>query len=215
MGSAQASSFGVTRNTSRVGSVLLNPSIDNPAVIPGTRMLGDALGLSGVVVLDPLEPWRQWSIQWLFAPLPGRSLGGVRARLVDSKGFITFCNQRDLEVILNHGAPGQYCQWTGKHYVSPGDPEWYGLCCDEEDLRDDLFEYECRTREHYKNYAYLPTGLEFARRVHLEANQDVEELHTLLWDMDPDTRHYPDPTLQNVHRRWSRIERNRLIWERV
>lgn len=196
-------------------TVLLNPATANLSVIPGTRMLEDALGLSGAVVPDPHEPWRHWTIQWLLAPIPGRHLGGVRAKLIDTKGFVTFCNQRDLEVLMQHGKPGQYCQWTGKNYVSPNDSEWCGLCCDEEDLRDDLFERECRAREHYKEYPYLPQGLEFTRRLHLELNQDVEELYTLLWDMDPDTYQYPDTSLRNVQRRWSRVERLKLFWERI
>lgn len=178
-------------------------------------MLEDALGLSGTTILDPLEPYRAWTIQWIFAPIHGRKLGGVRAKLVDAKGFITFCNQRDLEVILKQGTPGQYCRWSGGRYVAPDDREWCGLCCDEEDLRDDLFEYECRVREAYAAYPYLPQGLEYRRLIHLDVDNDAEELHTLLWDMDPDTYAYPDPSLKNVSRRWSRVERNRLVWERV
>ena len=195
--------------------MLLNPATHNPAVIPGTRMLEDPLGLSGTTVTDPLEPWRMWSVQWLLAPIPGRRLAGVRGKLVDTKGFITFCNQRDLEVLLGHARPGDWCQWAAQRYVGPEDQQWYGLCCDDEDLKDDLFEHECRVRQAYAGWPYLPTGLEYTRRVHLDVNNDAEELHTLLWDMDPDTRQYPDPSLHNVARRWSRVERNRIIWERV
>jgi hypothetical protein len=89
--------------------VLCNPSLGNLAVIPGTRMLEDPLGLQGAYVLDPLEPARHWWVQWVFAPVPGRALSGIRAKLVDTKGFITFCNQRDLEVMLQHAKPGEWC----------------------------------------------------------------------------------------------------------
>lgn len=195
--------------------MLCNPAIDKPAVIPGTRLLESPLGIAGETIADPLEPWRIWQVQWVLAPVPGRRLNGIRAKLIDTKGFITFCNQRDLEVMLHHGKPGDWCQWANQRYVSPDDKEWFGMCCDEEDLRDDLFEHECRLRQTYAGYSYLPQGLEYHRRVHLEANNDVEELHTLLWDMNPDTFQYPDPVLQRVSRRWSRIERNRLIWERL
>lgn len=184
-------------------------------VIPGTRMLEDALGFSGMHVQDPLEPWRPWTIQWLLAPIPGRHLGGFRAKLVDQKGFISFCNQRDLEVMIGHGKPGTYCHWTGRDYPTPGESDWYGLCCDDEDLRDDLFERECRLREEYVGHHYLPTGLEIRRRLHIDQGVDTEELHTLLWDMDVNTRQYPDPRLETVQRRWSRVERSLLQWDRI
>jgi hypothetical protein len=195
--------------------VLCNPSHSGLTVIPGTRLLEDPLGLPGVYVLDPHEPWRHWWVQWVLAPVRGRALSGIRAKLIDTKGFITFCNQRDLEVILRHGEPGEFCKWTGKEYPGPHDPEWYGLCCDDEDLRDDLFEYECRVREQLSGYPYLPQGLEYRRRVHFDRNYDAEELYTLLWDMNPDTGQYPDPTLGTVQRRWARVERTRVAWERL
>lgn len=196
--------------------MLLNPARDRPSVIPGTRILEDQLGLPGTYVHDHKEPWRHWHIQWLFAPLPRKYPGGIRAKLVDTKGFITFINQRDLEVILGHGKPGEYCHWTGKKYPNPEGEEWWGHCCDEEDLQDDLFERECSLRQGpYAQYPYLPQGLHLERRIHLDYGQDVEELHTLLWDMDPDTGQYPDPRLEMVTRRWARVERTQLSWERT
>lgn len=195
--------------------MLLNPFKDRLSVIPGTRFLEDALGLSGAFVMDPHEPNRYWNIQWLLAPLPGRHLGGIRAKLIDTKGFVTFCNQRDLEVMLRHAKPGDWCQWTGKKYVGPHDTDWYGLCCDDEDLNDDLFERECQIREQHVGYQWLPTGISLTRRLHLELGSDVEEVQTLLWDMNPDTKQYPDPHLPTVHRRWARVERTRLMWERL
>jgi hypothetical protein len=175
----------------------------------------DCRGLAGRRITDPLEPTRQWTVQWLLAPVHGRRLGGVRAKLVDSKGFVSFINQRDLEVLLGHGRAGEWCAWLDDHYVGPSDRDWYGICCDEEDLRDDLFERECLLRQQNPQWPFLPTGLEIRRRVHVELLQDAEELHTLLGDVDMDTGAYPDPRLQTVSRRWARVERNRLIWERV
>jgi hypothetical protein len=195
--------------------VLIHPLQHKLGVIPGTRFLETDLGLSGAYVLDPLEPDRHWTVQWLLAPIPGRRLGGVRAKLADTRGFVTFINQRDLEVILGHGRPGDYCTWTGKNYPGPQDPDWYGLCCDEEDLLDDLHERECRLREQYTTQPWLPTGLEMTRRVHLGQHQDVEELFTLLWDMNPDTGQYPDATINNTYRRWARVEQTRLTWRRL
>jgi len=194
--------------------MLINPYRDKLNVIPGTRFLEDALGIANTYVQDPLEPGRHWYIQWLLAPVPGRHLGGVRAKLVDTKGFITFCNQRDLEVIMRYAKPGEYCQWTGADYVGPYDEDWYGLCCDDEDLKDDLFERECRLREQL-GQPYLQSGLEISRRIHHNHSQDYEELLTLLWDMDRDTGIYPDPRLETVCRRWARVERTSMMWTRV
>lgn len=197
--------------------MLINPYREKITTIPGTRFLEGDLGLSGHYVVDIEEPARFWRIQWLLSPIPGRALGGVRAKLIDQKDFITFCNQRDLEVLLRYGSPGQYCHWTGKNYVGVGDIDWHGLCCDEEDLTDDLHERECRLREEYAKHGYqwLPTGLEIRRRVHLGKGRDVEELYTLLWDMDKNTQAYPDPRLETIHQRWARVERNALMWERT
>lgn len=193
--------------------MLTSPQSHRLPVIPGTRLLEDPLGLAGVGVQDPLEPNRQWTIQWMLAPVPGRFLTGVRAKLVDEKSFVTFCNQRDLEVLLGYGTPGKLCKWTGQDYPAPGGDEWFGFCCDEEDLRDDLFERECWLRQQLKDHPYLPTGLEITRRLHIDDRRDVEQLDTLLWDMDPETRNYPDPRLETVSRRWARVERNPLVWE--
>jgi hypothetical protein len=193
--------------------MLVNPTPHSLKLIEGTRFLEDPIGLPGVAIRDPLEPDRPWYVQWVLAPVPGRLLGGVRAKLTDSKGFITFVNQRDLEVLLGMAKPGQYCKWLGQDYVGPTDPDWYGLCCDDEDLRDDLFERECIARRDYPGV--LPQGLELTRRLHIDFRQDVEQLDTLLWDWDPDSYLTPDPRLETVHRRWTRVERTPLIWERL
>lgn len=184
-------------------------------IIPGTRMLEDPLGLQGVVVIDYKEPWRQWTIQWLLAPVRGRVLNGIRAKLIDPKGFVSFINQRDLEVTLGHGQPGKYCHWLGTDYVNPEDDEWFGVCCDTEDLKDDLFERECWLRQQLPQHPFLPTGLELERLVHFDEGNDAKELLTLRGDINQDTGQYPDPRLESVGRRWTRVEKVPLIWERV
>lgn len=185
--------------------------------IPGTRLLADPIGLQGAYLIDYREPWRHWTILWLLAPVPGRMLGGIRAKVMDHKGFISFINQRDLEVTLGHAKADTYCPWLGQEYRSPSDPNWYGMCCDEEDLKDDLFERECVLRQDptLAQYPYLPSGLEITRRIHLDEGRDVEQLDTLLWDMDPTTGAYPDPRLETISKRWSRVERNPVVWERL
>lgn len=186
----------------------------NLQLIPGTRMLSECVLTPGMPVTDFREPWRHWSVQWLFAPIPGRKVGGVRAKLIDHKGFTGFINQRDLEVTLGHGKAGTWCEWLGAEYRSPTDRDWYGICCDADDLEDDLFERECWLRQQLQ-YPYLPTHLEIRRRLHIDEGNDVEELDVLLGDMNFETGQYPDPRLETVSRRWTRAERSPLIWERV
>lgn len=185
-------------------------------LVPGTRMLEEN-PIHGAYVCDPRDPERHWTVQWLLSPIRSRRLGGIRAKLIDHKGFIGFMNQRDLEVVLGHGKPGSWCEWLGSRYVSPADDEWCGVCCDSEDLRDDLFERECwlRQQPELAQYPYLPTNLELKRRVHLDTNNDVEDLYTLRGDIDFDTGQYPDPRFDTVERRWTRVERVPLIWERT
>jgi hypothetical protein len=193
--------------------MLLNVYQHRPAVIPGTRLLEATLGVVGARITDPLHAQRMWEVQGLYLPVEGRALGGVRAKLVDQKGFITFCNQRDLEVLLGIGRVGSPVEWRDDEYVAPGDREWCGLCCDEDDLLDDLQEREMFFR------AQLPSGmlypnLEMERRVHLHDTYDCEELYLVVQDCDPETGLFPDARFETIERRWTRAERRRVRWER-
>jgi hypothetical protein len=190
--------------------VLFNPHKQRIPVIPGTRILQSDLGLTGFQYKDPVDSSRIWILQYLFAPIPRRVLGGIRAKLMDSKGFITFCNQRDLEILLGIAQPGDYCCWTDSDYPEIGDKEWYGLCVDEEDLADDLHERELRLRQQYPGI--LPSNLEITRRIH-DGKADAEELDLLLWDMDTRTGLGPDTRIETIDRRWVRIERTPLRWK--
>lgn len=177
-------------------------------------MLTTDLGLANAVIQDPRSPFRPWMIHALYTPIPGRALGGIRAKLVDAKGFITFCNQRDLEVLLGYAKPGDWCRWAGQEYVGSDDRTWYGLCADEDDLRDDLQERELLFRAQYEGGVLAPP-LEFTRRVHLDAHMDFEELYMLFRDFDVETGFYPDLRLETIDTRWSRSHRERLLWERI
>lgn len=184
------------------------------ATLPGTRVLVDTLGVIGMHILDPLDARRLWEIRSVYAPCPGRKLGGIRVKLMDQKGFVTFCNQRDLEVLLDIAKPGDWCGWLGADYFGPGDDEWFGLCCDDEDLQDDLQEREFFLR------GQLPGGilsglLSLERRVHLEYGLDVEDVFVLIRDYDPETGYYPDLRFETIEGRWSRSERRRVRWDRV
>ncbi len=194
--------------------MLLHPFQDKIHTFPGTRILQDTLGIVGVQFYDLYEPDRVWTIQSLYAPVIKRALGGIRARVMDQKGFVSFVNQRDLEVILGLARPGTYCAWTQEDYPEPGDPLWFGLCVDGDDLADDLHERELFLRAYAAN-ATLAAGQELLRRVHREQGSDEEELLTLRWDADPETGVSPDGRLETLDRRWVRIERRKLLWQRT
>jgi hypothetical protein len=190
--------------------MLLNPCKVHLPVITGTRILQNDLGLAGFQYQDPANPGRVWTLQYLFAPIPRRALGGIRAKLMDDKGFVTFCNQRDLEILLGVAKPGELCYWLGQDYPEIGEKDWYGLCVDEEDLKDDLHERELRLREQCPGI--LPSHIEITRRIH-DGGADAEELNLLLWDMDMNTGLGPDTRLETVDRRWVRIERTPVKWK--
>ena len=198
--------------------MLLNAYLEPQRAKPyiGTRILTDSLNLNlrGVEVREPEKPERRWLIQTLFAPVPGRALGGIRAKLVDDKGFITFCNQRDLEVLLGDERIGAWCRWTGQYYVSPDDPEWFGLCADDDDLLDDLQERELILRSSIPGGVLVPP-LEIVRRVHTDLTHDYEELRVFTQESyDQSTGFFPDSRLETVVNRWVRSHRDRIPWDR-
>ncbi len=177
------------------------------ATIPGTYIIEDSLGIVGATVREPTNVVREWTIRALYAPIKGRLLGGFRAKLEDQKGFITFCNQRDLEVLLDVASPGGYCVWLDSEYPEPGSHDWYGFCVDEQDLNDDLYDRELEARAQFPRDVVLQSGLSFDRRVHDGVNNDFIETMTLLWDINPETWVGPDPRRATVDQRWSSVER--------
>lgn len=191
--------------------MLINPYLpenrEAVATIPGTRILQGTLGVIGAVLTDPLNPLRTWTVQGLYSPVRGRALGGLRAKLVDQKSFVTFCNQRDLEVLLDIASPGAYCSWLDKDYVGPEDRGWFGLGVDAEDLRDDIFDRELRIRAEFPVNTMLPQGLELTRRVHDGPANDYEELLAFQWDADPQTGISPDTRIETIESRWVSIDR--------
>lgn len=184
------------------------------ATYEGTRLLQSDLGIIGQEIYDPKEPLRRWFVASVYAPLPGRALGGIRAKLQDEKGFVSFINQRDLEVSLGLVSPGQWCTWAGQKYVDPEDREWFGICADEEDLLDDLHEREMTLRAYYAGGILYPP-LEIVRRIHVDVKSDFQETFTLLWDMDMETQMGPDLRLETIEGRWSKTEKERVVWDRL
>ena len=195
--------------------MLINPHGQLP-ILPGTHLLTESFSLVGTVFEDPKQDGRTWSIERLFAPLRGRALGGIRARVVDNKGFMSFVNQRDLELLLDLAKPGDWCHWDRSVYPGLNDEEdgWFGICCDEYDRRDQLQEYELFLRSYYSDqYTQLPAGFEYTRRIHKDYGKTVEELLLFLWDLDPSTGLGPDGRLETIERRWSSVEERSVIWE--
>lgn len=183
--------------------MLLNPNKTRLQPLSGTRLLEQQLGIEGVQVQDPKEPWRIWTIHCFFMPLPALAINGVRARLVDGQGFSTFCNQRDLEVLLGYAQPNQRCRWLGTRYVDPSDPDWYGLCVDNQDLLDDLHCLELQLRNGSPHP--LPQQ-ELVRYIHFDEDNDKEERLLLINDTHPATGVGPDATFENLERRWVHVE---------
>ena len=187
---------------------MFNPYAHIAATIPGSRILEEPLGLIGASIYDPKNDTRIWTITNVYAPLP-RSLGGIRAKLEDRKGFVTFCNQRDLEVLLGLAKPGDLCPWTNREYPDLTSKEFYGLCADEEDLLDDLFDREMAVRSECAGV--IPFGTELYRRVHVSAYTDYEQLYTMLYDCD-ESGYGPDTRFETMRKRWSHIEKNKVSW---
>ena len=194
--------------------MLINVYRKQPEAIPGTRVLDGRLGIVGYTVVDPLDARRTWQIEGLYLPVYGRAIGGIRAKLRDQKQCVTFCNQRDLEVLLGHAAPGELCPWLDSDYVGPTDDEWIGMCCDEEDLRDDLFEREWFLRTQMP-LGVLTTEFDITRRAHLGHHYDVEDVYQMLGDVAPDTGQMPDTRFATLEHRWMRAERRRVRWEKL
>jgi len=194
--------------------MILNPYAQPQALVPltGTRLLQQDFGLLGKVIADTHKPTRKWCVQAVYAPLTGMARGGIRTKLVDDKGFITFINQMDLEVLLGLASPGDICRWSRERYSEPGDPDFYGFCVDDHDLLDDLLDRELLLRAESLTWM-IPQNTEITRRVHHNAQRDTEDLYYLVWDGDPETGISPDFRMDTIERRWSRIERTKIDWE--
>lgn len=187
-------------------------------VVPGTRVLQHQLGLPNAVVEDPMEAGRMWRAHAVYSPIPGRAIGGVRVKLIDCKGFTTFCNQRDLELLLGLAKPGDWCPWMGTEYPGINDEceGWFGLCMDHPDVVDDLYETELLLRAQHLGGVLDPRTISgVTRRLHLDPKRDVERVDVFLWDADPETGLGPDARLETVERRWRQSEQRSVLWTRL
>ena len=188
----------------------------------GTRILQHDFGLIGLQLPDFVRagdqwvenPNRAWVIQGIYAPIRGRSIQGIRARVMDDRGFSSFVNQVDLEFLHAYvsgyrNLAGKKCEWTGRKYSEPGDNDWFGMCMDDNDLADDLHARENFLRGHYADNV-LPENSEIRRRIHLDDNDDREEQLLLLWDGDFSTGESPDFKLETIKKRWASVAKERV-----
>lgn len=199
--------------------MIINPSSckGNALEVVNGRMLVETFGLVGEHFRDVSNPHRRWTISGFFSPLP-MAISGIRARVVDQHDFVSFINQRDLEVLLDIAKPGDHCAWLGEDYASPYERSWIGVCADASDLEDDLFLREAELRmmqTELTGEPLLPTGLELTRRVHIGGSLDTEELHYLSGDFDRETGMFPDLRFQTITERWVRIERRTQVWRNL
>jgi len=193
--------------------MLLNPTKQRQLLqaFDGTRLMMEGFGVIGETLQDPREPKRSWTIQNLFQPLP-RCLGGIRARCVDQKGFVSFIDQMSLEVLLGIGTPGDDCVWADRNYPSTADRDWFGFCADYDDLLDDLHLRELLLRN---DQPILRAGIELAIPVHLDCDNDAIDTYVLLWDGDRTTGQSPDPRQSTVQCRWAHADREKIRWPRI
>lgn len=178
--------------------------------IPGTRMLEETFDLIGAQVEWPKG--RTWTILGFYEPKGAKYIiAGVRARIRDDKGFYSFINQRDLEILIDPDLEGKWCKWMGEEYPKPGGKLWYGPCVDAIDLHDDLFAIEQELRQEYGEP--LP-ALSLERRIH-DNGTDWEREELFLHDMDIETGASPDPRLETIGSRWTTAERRSVIWDHL
>ncbi len=188
--------------------MIVNPYDSQLDVFEGTRLLKRTFGLIGKTVQEPSSD-RRWVIHGLYAPLPKRVLGGIRAKLISPDGITTFINQRDLEVLLGDGIPGASCRWLNSVYPQVGEDNWFGFCMDTQDLLDDLMDHELMIR--LTNGGKLPPGSEIQRTVHTDKNTDTEEIFVSTWDINSEAGIAISTGISTIHNRWTRSYNKRVI----
>ena len=180
--------------------------------IPGTRILPEDFGLLRTLLEDTVNPARLWRVVGVYSPLSARSAAGLRVKVIDEQGFITFVEQMQLEVLLGEGRPGELCPWSGKRY-QPSDHHMFdGFVMDDDDLLDDLLDREHILRASCVN-GVIPNTANITRKVHLGDGEEFEDTLIMLYDGDQETGLHPDYRQDTLMNRWSRSERNRARWK--
>lgn len=192
--------------------MLINAYARPPRPVAGCRLLEENFNILGRELQDPHERGRIWTLENAYSPASGRRIGGIRVKARDQKGFITFINQRDLEVLLGEGFPNAWCEWSGSRYVGPQHADWVGFAADDDDLLDDLYEVELALRE---ESLILPAGLTVTRLVHLARGTDRQEQWAFVMDVNLRTGLSPDTGFSTLKSRWTLLRRDTVYWERM
>ena len=174
----------------------------------------DCIGKS---VRDPDNKSRLWTVRDAFAPeedvAAGNSLG-VRFRCIDARGFVTFINQRDLEVLLGYGKPGERIPWSdNRYYVSVfSEAHWVGFQVQKWDSLNDLHlrETAIRIDRGYGN-APIPMGATITRLIHMRDGQDLEVKFTCVGNADRHSGYGPDTQFGSVEYRWNCVEKTTRV----
>lgn len=196
------------------------------------------LGFRSAAISNPLgssfydreKAGRVWTVIDLYAPLYSRQCPGIRALVSDQKNFLSFIEQRDLEVLLGIGTPGEPCPWLyGTNYPGPDDADWFGLNIDDDEIEELLFANETMYRQ---DPLYAPNGLlnsmalawhdgpfvpDVTFRLHGDG-RDWESIYTFNKDSvrDDGTNQgsfLPNHSLSNIFERWSRIQKEKIEWD--
>ena len=191
-------------------------------VVPGSRIVegpAEYLVFVGRNFEDPKDVGRVWTVQHMYAPIPGTRLSGtpcvyLRARVLDQYGFSSFINERDLELLLEVAKPGAYCPMTGGAYPGIRDEQdgWHGFNMGLEEIEDDLQFLEM-TVVRPQNSGLVPYGAELIQRIHREEDIDIEKRWSAGCDWDPYTRQGPDGRIETIGYRWQHIESTRWNWK--
>ena len=123
--------------------------------VPGTRLVLNPYGHIGKRFPDPENSCRVWAVFNEFLPNEDSPL--IRLRAVDQKGFVTFINEMDCDLLRGTARPRQLHARTELQYPEIGCHRdgWRGMYVTERDLEDDLHIRELELRAQYGWYILL------------------------------------------------------------
>lgn len=183
--------------------MIVNPACPEGRLrtFPGTRVLVETFGLLGLELWDPVIPTHKWTVSRLYRPVG--KLDGIRAKVVDQKGFVSFINQMDLEVLLGFGIPGSICRWSEREYQEPGALGWNGAYMDDIDLCDDLLDREA---DLLNLVGSIDVGGSITRRIHKDTNINYEEDLLVV-------KNDGQYGVRFVEAHWCSMEKRRVRWD--